>query len=245
VETLWKLPALVSPQKALLAPLFSMASKHESHEMLPPPLRDAASLGDTTSKMCGIVREGGAPAIYPLTSMVRFDLSSAHLSLSQSRRWRSTAAAAAVKIGMPLKIAPRPLTHRACHRCIAFRTSCQRALERSGHRSIGALGCAAACMPTPRPAIHRAHVFGPPQSWRPRRAYDLGTALTLLTSVAACISRSLAGPDCSRCRSAIVCAQRRRRASSWTLWQGLPRHCACPKVRPSLPPPSMPSHDHT
>lgn len=72
--------------KASFAPLFSMASAHESHDMLPPLLWDAASLGDTTSKVFGIAQDSGAVAVYPLISMVRFDLLSAQLSFGQSRR---------------------------------------------------------------------------------------------------------------------------------------------------------------
>ena len=99
-------------------------------------------------------------------------------------------------------------------------------------------------MLTPHPAVHPVHAFGPSQSWRPRRAHARGATLTLLTSVTACIPRSLAGPDHSRCRSALVCAQRRLSTSSRTLRHAAPRHGARPKVRPSPCHASMLPHDH-
>ena len=89
-------------------------------------------------------------------------------------------------------------------------------------------------MPTPHPARHRAHAFGPPQSWRPRRARDRGTSLTLSSAIPARISLSLTGPDCSRCRSALG-----RLSAGGSTWQmalghGAPRPQARPMVRPPI-----------
>ena len=100
-------------------------------------------------------------------------------------------------------------------------------------------------MPTPHPARHRAHAFGPPQSWRPRRTRDRGASLTLSSSIPARIPRSFTGLTTYAAVWPLVRALRRLSVSSWASWPAAPRQHACPMVRASLPPPSMQPQDHS
>ena len=72
-----------------------------------------------------------------------------------------------------------------------YRTSS--ALHASKNLLLPPLGTCATRLPTPHPAMHRAHVSPPHQSGNPGRAHDRGASLTLSSPTPAPASRSLSG----------------------------------------------------
>ena len=94
--------------------------------------------------------------------------------------------------------------------------------------------CATVRLPTPHPTLHRAYFLDRSQNNRPRAAHDRGASLTLPASIPARIPRSLTGPDCSRCRSALSCTSAGRSTRLTALEHGALRPQACPMVCPSM-----------
>ena len=150
--------------------------------------------------MRGCAREGCAPAAYPLTSTVRLDLSSADFFFLRSQSRRLSSSTRCIGGGRRNRsrfqrnsrfLSNHGGAHAPAHRsCVA---SARSALRRPSRPS-------ATRMPTPNPARHRAHPLHASRLGIPGSPHDRGATLTLLSLIPARIPRSLAGPDCSRCR---------------------------------------------
>ena len=97
-------------------------------------------------------------------------------------------------------------------------------------------------MPTPHLARHRAHPSHPSQLGISSSPRDRGATLSLSSSIPARIPRSLAGPDCSRCRIGSRDPSAGGSARPMALGHRALRPQARPMVRPPIrhasPPPA-------
>jgi len=191
-------------------------------------------------------REAGTPGVYRLTSTIGLDLSSAGLTFCQSQRRRPPTSMRRIGGFEPTENRLR-------------RTEGILIKDEGAHAAASVLNGrwpwftieitsrpAAAQLPTPHPATHRAHASHPSRLGTSGSPRDGGASTILPPSLPARIPRSLARPDCSRCRSALSCPSAGRTARLMALGHGDPRRRAHPKVRPSIchagtPPAASPS----
>ena len=196
--------------------------------------------------MRGIAAEGGASAVYPLTSTVRLHLSSADFTFCQRRSRRLPTPTRRVGDQEPTQNWFR----RTARSIIKYGGAQASASVLNGRWPWFTIEITsrttAARLPTPHPARHRARGLPSSRLGIPGSPRDRGASTILPSSIPARIPRSLARPDCSCCRSALSCTSAGRTARLTALGHGDPRRRARPKVRPSIchtgtPPATSPS----
>ena len=194
--------------------------------------------------MRGIAAEGGASAVYPLTSTVRLHLSSADLTFGQSRCRHLPTSTRRLLSSLTTK---NRIEERSSFCASPAPSSTFDHLVRPPQAQCDLTGClqlTPARQPTPHPARHRARGLAPSRLGTPSSPRDRGTSLTLSSSIPARIPRSFTGLTTYAAVWPLVRALRRLGASSWASWQASSRHGSWPKVRASLHHTSMPPHGH-